>query len=127
MIKNIMRYSVKRRDRINVKGFGFLSFVKIWVKVWSVSKDKISLTAQKISTTDALKTASKMVIQQTAEANSYLIRKKKCRKDHKGCFKKCPRGLKQINATHKNRRNINPTNRNTETDIHTTKRAIISY
>ena len=45
------------------------------------------MTAQKISTTDALKTASKMVIQQTAEAKSYLIRKKNVEKITKAASK----------------------------------------
>ena len=99
MIKNIMRYSVKPRDQIIFKGFGFPFFVKNMVKSL-ISMNKSLLAAQK-STTDAL--------------------------DHKNCLKQCPQGLKQINGAHKNRRNINTTNRNTETEIHTTKKAITNY
>ena len=27
------RYSIQPRDRVYVKGYGFLSFLKIWVKI----------------------------------------------------------------------------------------------
>ena len=43
-----MRYSVEPRDRINVKGYGFLSFAKMY-------SQKIIDTAKK-SATDAIKT-----------------------------------------------------------------------
>ena len=29
----MMRYSVQARDRIFVKGYGFLSFAKTWIKI----------------------------------------------------------------------------------------------
>ena len=51
-----MRYSIEPRDRIYVKGYGFLSFAKNMGK------------SAKKSTTDAINTASKRSIQKTAEA-----------------------------------------------------------
>ena len=70
-------YSVKPRDRIFVKGFGFLSFARNIGK--NISKNlnskysQISLDHAKQSATDALKTVSKRVIQKTPEATSDLI------------------------------------------------------
>ena len=60
-------YSVRSRDRIFVKGYGFLSFAKNMVKNIgkSISKNLSSKQCQKIldhakqSATDLLKTASK--------------------------------------------------------------------
>ena len=34
-----MRYSIEPRDRIYVKGYGFLSFAKKWVKVLNMAKN----------------------------------------------------------------------------------------
>ena len=64
-----MRYSIEPRDRVYVKGYGFLSFTKNLSNKYS---QKLIDTAKK-STTDALKTASKRAIQKTAEANGDLI------------------------------------------------------
>ena len=64
-----MRYSIEPRDRIYVKGYGFLSFAKNMGKSLS---NKLLDSAKK-STTDAIKTASKRAIQKTAEATGYLI------------------------------------------------------
>ena len=64
-----MRYSIEPRDRIYVKGYGFLSFAKNMSNKYG---QKLFDTAKK-STTDAIKTASKRAIQKTAEATSYLI------------------------------------------------------
>ena len=64
-----MRYSIEPKD---VKGYGFLSFAKNMCK--NIGKNlsgKYSqnlLDSAKKSTTDAVKTASKRVIQKTAEA-----------------------------------------------------------
>ena len=70
-----MRYSIEPKDRIYVKGYGFLSFAK---KIGKNLSDKYSQkpldTAEK-STTDAIKTASKRAIQKTAEATGDLIGK----------------------------------------------------
>ena len=54
-----MRYSTEPRDRIYVKGHGFLSFAKnIGKNLSNKSSQKLIDTAKK-STTDAIKTASK--------------------------------------------------------------------
>ena len=68
-----MRYSIEPKDRIYVKGYGFLSFAK------NMSKNLSSKYGQKLpenakkSTIDVLKTTWKRAIQQTAEATGYLI------------------------------------------------------
>ena len=75
-----MRYSIKSRDRIYVKGYGFLSFAKNFgthaTKVAKNMSNKYSqklLDSAKKSTTDARKTASKRAIQKTAGATGDLI------------------------------------------------------
>ena len=68
-----MRYSIKLRDRIYVKGYGFLSFVKNVGKDLSNKYGQKLLDSTKKSTTDAIKTASKRAIQKTAEATGDLI------------------------------------------------------
>ena len=76
-----MRYSIKSRDRIYVKGYGFLSFAKNMGKVLNnkcaaTSAANIGqklLESAKKSITDAIKTASKRAIQKTTEATSDLI------------------------------------------------------
>ena len=75
-----MRYSTEPKDRIYVKGYGFLSFVKNIgthaIKVANSLSNKYSeklLDTAKTSTTDAIKTASKRAIQKTAEATGDLI------------------------------------------------------
>ena len=61
------------RDRIYVKGYGFLSFAKnIGKNLSNKYGQKIIDTAKK-STTDAIKTASKRAIQKTAKATGDLI------------------------------------------------------
>ena len=68
-----MRYSIEPRDRRYVKGYGFLSFVK------NIGKNISSKYSQKLvdnvkkSATNAIKTASKRVIQKTAKATGDLI------------------------------------------------------
>ena len=57
-----MRYSIERRNRVYVKGYGILSFTKNLSKKYS---QKLIDTA-KNSTTDALKTASKRAMQKKA-------------------------------------------------------------
>ena len=63
-----MRYSIEPRDRIYVKGYGFLSFAK---NMSNKYRQKLFDTAKK-PTTDAIKTASKTAIQKT-EATGDLI------------------------------------------------------
>ena len=64
----VTRYSVQPRDRIYVKGYGILSFAKNSGK----SSQKPFAHARK-SATDAFKTSSKRVIQETTEATSHSI------------------------------------------------------
>ena len=68
-----MRYSIEPRDRIYVKGYGFLSFAKNMGKNLSNKYGQKILDTAKKSTTDAIKTASKRAIQKTAEATGDLI------------------------------------------------------
>ena len=62
-----MRYSIEPRDRIYVKGQGFLSFAK------NMSKSKCNRYGQKLldsaKTTNAIKTASKTAIQKNSRSN----------------------------------------------------------
>ena len=71
-----MIYSIEPRDRIYVKGYGFLSFAKNMGKSLSNKYDQKLLDSVKKSTTDATKTASKRAIQKTAEATGDLIANK---------------------------------------------------
>ena len=68
-----MRYSIEPRDRIYVKGYGFLSFAKNMGKNLSNKYGQKLLDSAKKSTTDPIKTASKRAIQKTAEATGDLI------------------------------------------------------
>ena len=68
-----MRYSIEPRDRMYVKGYGFLSFAKNMGKSLSNKYGQKLLDSAKKSTTDAIKTASKRAIQKTAEATGDLI------------------------------------------------------
>ena len=68
-----MRYLIEPRDRIYVKGHGFLSFAKnIGKNLSNKCGQKIIDTAKK-STTNVVKTASQRAIQKTAEATGDLI------------------------------------------------------
>ena len=68
-----MRYSLEPRDRIYVKGYGFLSIAKNLGKNLSNKYGQKLPDSAKKSTTDAIKTASKRAIQKTAEATGDLI------------------------------------------------------
>ena len=68
-----IRYWVEPRDRIYVKGYGFLSFAKNMGKSLSNKYGKKRIDSAKRSTADAIKTASKKVIQKGAEATGDLI------------------------------------------------------
>ena len=68
-----MRYSIESRDTIYVKGYGLLSFAKsIDKKLSNKYCQKLPDSAKKF-TIDAIKTASKRAIQETAEATGDLI------------------------------------------------------
>ena len=75
-----MRYSIEPRDRIYVKGYGFLSFAKnIGRHANKASKSLSNKYGQKLfdrakkSTADPIKATSKRAIQITAEATGDLI------------------------------------------------------
>ena len=68
-----MRYWIELRDRIYVKGYGSLSFAKNMGKILSNKYSQKLLDSAKQSTIDAIKTASKIAIQKTAEATGDLI------------------------------------------------------
>ena len=57
-----MRCSIERRDRIYLKRYGFLSFAKNMGKSLSNKYGQKLLDRAKISTTDAIKRASKKAI-----------------------------------------------------------------
>ena len=68
-----MRYSIEPKDRIYVKGYGFLFIAKsMGTQLSSKYGQKFLDSAQK-STTNAIKTASKRAIRKTAEATGDLI------------------------------------------------------
>ena len=64
-----MRYSLEPRDRVYVKGYGFMSFARSMNNKYG---KKLVDTAKKCAT-DAVKTASKRAIQKTAKATGDLI------------------------------------------------------
>ena len=64
-----MRYSTEPRDKVYVKGYGFMSFARSMSNKYG---KKLVDTAKK-SATDAIKTASKRAIQKTAEATGDLV------------------------------------------------------
>ena len=68
-----IRYSVGPRDRVYVKGYGFLSFAKNLGKSLSNKYGQELFDIAKKSTADAIKTASKRAVQKTAEATGDLI------------------------------------------------------
>ena len=68
-----MRYSIEPRNRIYVKGYGFLSLAKNMGKTLSNKYGQKLLDSAKKSTTDVIKSASKRAIQKTAKAAGDLI------------------------------------------------------
>ena len=68
-----MRYSIEPRDRIYVKGYGFLSFAKNMGTSLSNKYGQKLFDSAKTFTADAIKTSSKRAIQKTAEATGNLI------------------------------------------------------
>ena len=68
-----IRYSIKPRDRIYVKGYEFLSFAKNIGKNLSNKCGQKLIDSAKKYTTDAIKKTSKRAIQKTAEAIGDLI------------------------------------------------------
>ena len=68
-----MRYSTEPKNKIYVKGCGFLPFAKNMVTRLSNKYSQKLLDTAKQSTIDAIKTASKRVIQKTVEATGDLV------------------------------------------------------
>ena len=68
-----MRYSIKSRERIYVKGYGFLSFAENIGKNLSNKYSQKPLDNAKKSATNAIETASQRAIQKTSEATGDLI------------------------------------------------------
>ena len=64
-----MRYSIEPRNRIYVKGYGFMSFARSMSNKYG----KKLVDRAKKSDTDAIKTASERAVQKTAEATGNLI------------------------------------------------------
>ena len=64
-----MRYSLEPRDRVYVKGYGFMSFARSMSNKYG----KKLVDTAKQSATDAIKTASKRAIQKSAEATGDLV------------------------------------------------------
>ena len=64
-----MTYSVVPKDRIYVKGYGFLSFAKSMGKNLGNKYGQKFLDRAKRSTADAIKTASKRAIQKNSRNN----------------------------------------------------------
>ena len=78
----MIRYSVQTRDRIFVKGYGFLCFTKNTGKNIgkNISKNLSRTNHAKRSATNALKIASKRIIPKTAEATGDLTTNKTAHK-----------------------------------------------
>ena len=68
-----MRYLIEPRDRIYVKGYGFLPFAKNMEKSLNSKYGLKHLDSARKSITDAIKTASKGAIKKTVEATFDLI------------------------------------------------------
>ena len=77
-----MRYSLEPRDRIYVKGYGFMSFARSMSYKYG---KKLADTAEK-SATDAIKTAAKGAIQKTAETTGHLVGNKIADKKWNQCI-----------------------------------------
>ena len=69
-----MRYSIELRDRIYVKGYGFLSFAKNMGKHLSNKYGTKLLDSAKKSAADEIKTVSKRAIPKKGEATGDLIK-----------------------------------------------------
>ena len=68
-----MRYSIEPRDRRYVKGYGFLCFAKNIPKSISNKCNQKLVDSGKKSASDAIETASKRAIQETAKSTGDLI------------------------------------------------------
>ena len=109
-----MRYSIEPRDRIYVKGSGFLSFAKnIGKNLSNKYRQKFFDTAKK-SANEAIKIASKKAVQKTAEATGDLIGKKiadKITSISKKTVKELPTNNEDVEITTRRKRYISPKER----------------
>ena len=69
-------------DKIDVKGYGVLSFKEIWVKIIAVSMDKNFLTPQKRRQQGNFKKGDP----KNSRSNWGSSRKKSCSQNYKGCI-----------------------------------------
>ena len=114
-----MRYSIEPRDRIYVKGYGFLSFAKNMGKSLSNKYGQKLLDSAEKSTTDAIKAASKTAIQKTAEATGDLI-------GNKITDKIASVSMKLHSEKPSNNNNNNNDNNNEDVELTTYKKRYIS-
>ena len=106
-----MRYSIEPRDRIYVKGYGFLSFAKnIGKNLGNKYGQKIFDTAKK-SAKDAIKIASKKAIQKTLEKTGDLIGNKIADKITKKTDKELPINDEDVEITTHKKMHISPEER----------------
>ena len=115
-----MRYLIEPRDRIYVKGYRFLSIAKNMGKSLSTKYGQKRLDSAKQSTSDAIKTASKRVIQKTAEETEDLIGNKiddkitSGSKKHSNINNNNNNNNNNINNNNNNNNNNNSNNNNNE-------------
>ena len=105
-----MRYSIKPRDRVSVKGYRFMSFARSMSNKYG---KKLVDTAKK-SATDAIKTASKRAIQKAAEATGDLVGNKiadKMTSVSKKSIKKLPTIDKDVELATHEKKYISPEER----------------
>ena len=105
-----MRYSIEPRDRVYVKGYGFMPFARSMSNKYG---KKLVDTAKK-SAADAIKTASKRAIQKTAEATGDLVGNKiadKITSVSKKSTKKLPTIDEDVEFTTHKKRYISPEER----------------
>ena len=113
-----MRHSIEPRDRIYVKGYGFLSFAKNIGKSLSNKYSQKLLDGAKKSTTDGIKPAAKRAVQKTAEATGDLIGNK--------IADKITNVLKKSNNNNNNNNDNNDNNNNEDAELTTHKKRYIS-
>ena len=105
-----MRYSIEPRDRVYVKGYGFISFARSM----SDKCGKKLVDTTKKSATDAIKTAAERAIQKTAEATGDLLGNKiadKITSVSKKSTKKLPTIGEDVELTTHKKRFISPEER----------------
>ena len=107
-----MRYSIEPRDRIYVKGYGFMSFARSMSNKYG---KKLVDTAKK-SATDAIKTPSKRATQKTAEATGDLVGIKIADKIRSVSKKKSNNNNDDVELTTPKKRYISPEERQQKKD-----------